>query len=123
MLDRVPERRKSPRAATSTMLGYARRLDRVRFAVLGIGSTIDLSTLGLRFLAYELIPEESRLELSLVLDGRPARVADARVVRVSSRADGSHEVAVEFAEIEPIAAAAIDAYVRDRLAASQRLAG
>lgn len=122
MRERVRERRRSPRATLHTMLGYARRLDHGCFAVLGIGSALDVSRSGVRFVAYEAILEDSQLELQLSLDGRPARVAVGRVVRVESRGNGSFEVAVEFVELDPLARATLDRFVTAHTRDSERRA-
>jgi hypothetical protein len=104
------------------MLGYARRLDHARFAVLGIGATVDVSCCGLRFLAFEAVPTKGRLDIQLVLDGRMARIRNARVVRTQARGDRTYEVAVEFLEADPETRAAIDGFVRERVE-GQSLAG
>jgi len=96
-------------------VGYARRLDVERFAVLGIGSSIDVSMGGARLLVHETVPLRSRLELNLVLDGREACIDTARVVRAEAVHEGAHEIAVQFEQLSRRAAAAIAAFVDARL--------
>jgi hypothetical protein len=117
------ERRTFPRARTRSLLGYARKLDHQRFAILGIGSSLDVSASGVRFVAHEAIPIDSRVELELVLDGRAAHVDDARVVRVAALRGGSYEVAVTFEKITPLAREVIRAHVDERIASQRRQAG
>lgn len=95
-------------------MGYARRLDVTRFAYLGVGATLDLSRDGIRFVAHEGIPERSRLELELVLDGRPARVDEARVLRVSALRDGTYEIAAHFERVAHGSQRTISSYVEER---------
>jgi hypothetical protein len=104
------------------MLGYARRIDSQRFSFLGIGSTVDISAGGLRFVAYELIPERAELEIELVLDGRPARIDGACVLRSLSQVDGTCEIAVSFEVLSLGARRTILAFIADRNA-GQRVAG
>ena len=104
------------------MVGYARRLDVTRFAVLGVGSTLDVSVDGIKLVVHEPIPERSRLELELVLDGRDARIAEARVLRVSSRPDGAYEVAARFEKADHGSRSAIASYVNDRTAQGRKAA-
>lgn len=122
MGEMLRDRRAGTRVALGGMLGYARRLDHACFAVLGVGSALDLSRAGLRFVAYEAIPEGSRLDLELVLDGRPARVSGCRVVRVASRTAGSYEVAVEFEALAPLARITIERFVALRASSTERRA-
>jgi hypothetical protein len=98
-------------------MGYARRLDVARFAILGVGTTIDISTGGIRFTAHEMLFERARVELELVLDGRPARIEEARVLRVASRRDGTFEVAARFEEAGHASRSTIAAFVEERLMA------
>src|SRR5688572_8688912 len=116
------ERRRSPRAAARCLVGYARRLDVTRFAVLGIGSTLDVSAEGIKLRVHEAIPERSRVELELVLGGRAARIDEARVLRVASRLDGSYEVALQFERASHASRAAIASYVQEIKARSARAA-
>jgi hypothetical protein len=116
------ERRRSPRATARCLAGYARRLDVNRFAVLGIGTTLDVSVDGIRLLAHEAIPERSRLEIDVVLDGRQARIEEARVLRCTSRTDGTYEVAARFERIPHASRVAIAAYVAENAARSARAA-
>lgn len=103
-------------------MGYARRLDAARFAVLGVGATLDVSTGGLKLIVHEAIPERSRLELELVLDGRPARIEEARVLRVTARRDETYEIATRFERVSHDTRATIAAYVMARSAARRAAA-
>jgi hypothetical protein len=118
----VEERRRSPRAVARCLVGYARRLDVRRFAVLGVGSTIDVSVDGIKLLVHESIPEHSRLELELVLDGHDARIEEARVLRVTARPDGAYEVAARFEKTTHGSRAAIATYVQARAAQKRHAA-
>lgn len=95
-------------------MGYARRLDVTRFAILGVGTTIDISSSGIRFVAHETLFQRARLEIDLVLDGRPARITEARVLRVAQRRDGTFEVAARFEEASHSARSTIAAFVEER---------
>ncbi len=116
------ERRTFPRARTRSLLGYARKLEHQKFAILGIGSSLDISASGARFVAHEAIPIDGRVEIELVLDGRPARVEDARVVRVAALRGGSYEVAVTFDKITPFSRETIRAFVDERLTQQRKKA-
>ena len=99
-------------------MGYARRLGpsaEKRFSLLGIAATVDVSADGIRFLAHDIIPERSWLELEVVLDGWAARVEQARVVRVASRRDGTFDVAAHFEQCSETARGTIMGYVAERL--------
>ena len=116
------DRRRSPRAVSRCLVGYARRLDVARFAVLGIGTTLDISTGGIKVLVHETLPERSRLEIELVLDGRPARIDEARVLRVAARRDGTYEVAARFERASDEARRTIAIYVGERVDARRSAA-
>jgi hypothetical protein len=116
------ERRRSARAEARCLVGYARRLDVNRFAILGVGSTLDVSSGGIRFVAHEAIPERSRLELEIVLDGRPASIEEARVLRVTPRRDGSYEIAARIELASHASRAVIAGYVGERRAAKPEAA-
>lgn len=116
------DRRRSPRAVARCLVGYARRLDVTRFAVLGVGSTLDISTGGIRLLVHEAIPEHSRLELELVLDGAAVSIREARVLRITPREDGAYELAARFEQATHPARATIASYVDQRLPEKRRAA-
>jgi len=110
------ERRGSPRVAARCLVGYARRLDVKRFALLGVGTTIDVSETGIRLIVHEAVLDRSRLELQLVLGGRPARIEEARVVRVKALQNGLYEIGARFDQASRKARATIAEYVEDHLA-------
>jgi hypothetical protein len=110
------ERRRSPRVAARCLVGYARRLDVRRFALLGVGTTIDVSEAGIRLIVHEAVLDRSRLELQLVLGGRPARIDEARVVRVKALPGGLYEVGARFEQVSRKTRATIAEYVEDNLA-------
>lgn len=85
------ERRRFARVAEDVVVG-CRALERPAVDA----HTLNFSAGGVLYLAPEPIDAGSRVELRLLLPGEDELAFEARVVRVRSRSDTSHEIAAEF---------------------------
>jgi c-di-GMP-binding flagellar brake protein YcgR len=85
------ERRRFARVAEDVVVG-CRPLERPSIDA----HTLNFSAGGVLYLASEPLDTGSRVELRLLLPGEDELAFEARVVRVRSRSDTSHEIAAEF---------------------------